>query len=159
MLCTGLNSLVVCVKSPHSLVPRSFGFLTQTTRAYNPVRHTFYDVNYMHRRLAPSTSWYTHFTDLGRMKRWVNFGGKKSLIQMFITRLNQGLNLRPRSEKAEILVLRHPRGLKVGEFDQRLFFRCTYCGLFSIRYPGFSLELEFNGVENANTLLKKVSCL
>ena len=32
---------------PHSLVPRSFGFLTQTTRAYNPVRRTFYDVNYI----------------------------------------------------------------------------------------------------------------
>ena len=26
LLCTGLYSLVVCVKSPHSLVPRSFGF-------------------------------------------------------------------------------------------------------------------------------------
>ena len=26
---------------------RSFGFLTQTTRAYNPVRRTFYDVNYI----------------------------------------------------------------------------------------------------------------
>ena len=38
---------VICVKSPHSLVPRSFGFLTQTTRAYNPVRRTFYDVNYI----------------------------------------------------------------------------------------------------------------
>ena len=25
LLCTGLYSLVVCVKSPHSLVPRSFG--------------------------------------------------------------------------------------------------------------------------------------
>ena len=47
VLCTGLNSLVVCVKSPHSLVPRSFGFLTQTTGAYNPVGRTFYDVNYI----------------------------------------------------------------------------------------------------------------
>ena len=44
------NALVVCVKSPHSLVPRSFGFLTQTTRAYNPVRRTFYDVNYIYAR-------------------------------------------------------------------------------------------------------------
>ena len=26
---------------------RSFGFLTQTTRAYNPVRRTSYDVNYI----------------------------------------------------------------------------------------------------------------
>ena len=41
------NSRVTCNKSPHSLVPRSCGFLTQTTRAYNPVRRTFYDVNYM----------------------------------------------------------------------------------------------------------------
>ena len=47
MLCTELYALVVFVKSPHSLVPRSFGFLTQTTRAYNPVRRTFYDVNYI----------------------------------------------------------------------------------------------------------------
>ena len=47
MLCTGLYALVVFVKSPHSLVPRSFGFLTQTTRAYNPVRRTFYAVNYI----------------------------------------------------------------------------------------------------------------
>ena len=39
-----------CIKSPHSLVPRSFGFLTQTTRAYNPVRRTFYDVNYIYPR-------------------------------------------------------------------------------------------------------------
>ena len=39
--------LVVCVKNPHLLVPRSFGFLTQTTRAYNPVRRTSYDVNYI----------------------------------------------------------------------------------------------------------------
>ena len=46
MLCTELYALIVFVKSPHSLVPRSFGFLTQTTRAYNPVRRTFYDVNY-----------------------------------------------------------------------------------------------------------------
>ena len=30
-----------------TLVPRSFGFLTQITRAYNPVRRTFYDVNYI----------------------------------------------------------------------------------------------------------------
>ena len=48
VLCTGLYALVVCVKSPHSLVPRSFGFLTQTTRAYNSVRRTFYDVNYIY---------------------------------------------------------------------------------------------------------------
>ena len=26
-----IYSLVICVKSPHSLVPRSFGFLIQTT--------------------------------------------------------------------------------------------------------------------------------
>ena len=38
--------LVVCVKSPHSLV-RAF---TQTTREYNPSRRTFYDVNYIDRR-------------------------------------------------------------------------------------------------------------
>ena len=31
-----------------ALVPRPFGFLTQTTRAYNPVRRTFYDVNYIY---------------------------------------------------------------------------------------------------------------
>ena len=48
MLCTELYALVVFVKSPHSLVPRSFGLLTQTTRAYNPVRRTFYDVNYIY---------------------------------------------------------------------------------------------------------------
>ena len=48
MLCTGLYALFFCVKSPHSLVPRSFGFLTQTTRAYNPVRRTLYDVNYIY---------------------------------------------------------------------------------------------------------------
>jgi len=48
VLCMGLNSLVVCVKSPHSLVPCSFGFLTQTTRAYNPIHRTFYDVNYIY---------------------------------------------------------------------------------------------------------------
>ena len=48
VLCTGLNSLVVCVKSPHLLLPRSFGFLTQTTPAYNPVRRTFYGVNYIY---------------------------------------------------------------------------------------------------------------
>ena len=41
LLCTGLYSRVVCVKSPHSLV-RAF---TQTTSEYNPVRRTFYDVN------------------------------------------------------------------------------------------------------------------
>ena len=41
-----LFAQVVCVKSPHSLIPGSFGFLTQTTRAYNLVRRTFYDVNY-----------------------------------------------------------------------------------------------------------------
>ena len=29
---------------------RSSGFSTQTTRAYNPVRHTLYDVNYMYVR-------------------------------------------------------------------------------------------------------------
>ena len=45
----GYNARVVCVKSPHSLLPRSFGFLTQTTRAYNPVRRTFYDVNYIYK--------------------------------------------------------------------------------------------------------------
>ena len=48
MLCTRLYALVVCVKSPHSFVPRSFGFLTQTTRAYNPVRRTFHAVNYIY---------------------------------------------------------------------------------------------------------------
>ena len=31
---------------------RSFGFLTQTTRAYNPVRRTFYDVNYIYARVV-----------------------------------------------------------------------------------------------------------
>ena len=51
--------------------------------------------------------------------------------------------------------MRHPRRLDVLQFDQQLFFRCTYFGLLSIRYPGFSLELEFSGVENANTLLKE----
>ena len=50
MLCTELYALVVFAKSPHSLVPRSFGFSTQTTRAYSPVRHTFYEVNYMYVR-------------------------------------------------------------------------------------------------------------
>ena len=30
------------------LVPRSFGFSKQTSRAYNPVRRTFYDVNYIY---------------------------------------------------------------------------------------------------------------
>ena len=30
------------------LVPRTFGFSTQTSRAYNPVRRTFYDVNYIY---------------------------------------------------------------------------------------------------------------
>ena len=46
------RSFFVCSMSlvghrTHSLIPRSFGFLTQTTRAYNPVRRTFYDVNYI----------------------------------------------------------------------------------------------------------------
>ena len=31
-----------CFVRGYMLVPRSFGFLTQTTRAYNPVRRTFY---------------------------------------------------------------------------------------------------------------------
>ena len=41
------------VRPMHSLfvskdLTRSFGFLTQTTRAYNPVRRNFYDVNYIY---------------------------------------------------------------------------------------------------------------
>ena len=38
---------VVCVKSPHSLVSRSFGFWHKQAREYNPVQSTFYDVNYI----------------------------------------------------------------------------------------------------------------
>ena len=47
MLCTRSYSRVVCVKSPHSLVSRSFGFWHKQAREYNPVQSTFYDVNYI----------------------------------------------------------------------------------------------------------------
>ena len=38
---------VVCVKSPHSLLSRSFGFWHTQALEYNPVQSTFYDVNYI----------------------------------------------------------------------------------------------------------------
>ena len=45
-----LYALVVCVKSSHSLVPvRVF---TQTTREYNPVGRSFYDVNYINSSIS-----------------------------------------------------------------------------------------------------------
>ena len=43
-----IHSLFVSKALTRSYTPRSFGFLTQTTRAYNPVQSTFYDVNYMY---------------------------------------------------------------------------------------------------------------
>ena len=43
-----IHSVVVCFKSPHSVVPRSLGFLTNTTREWNLVRRTLYDVNCMY---------------------------------------------------------------------------------------------------------------
>ena len=56
LLCTGLYSLVVCVKSPHSLV-RVF---TKTTREYNPVRRNCYDVNYIYEILVLTGSCSPH---------------------------------------------------------------------------------------------------
>ena len=43
-----IHSLFVSRALTRSLVPRSFGFLTQTAREYYPVHRTFYDVNYIY---------------------------------------------------------------------------------------------------------------
>ena len=84
MLCTGLYALIVCVKSPHSLVPRSFGVLTQTTRAYNPVRRTFYAVNYIYDTAKKSHSRKLNQTCLFFFWK-MNIWKKQSLFQDLIS--------------------------------------------------------------------------
>ena len=64
-----LHSRFVCVESPHSLVPRSFGFLTQTTHECNPVRGTFCDLNYI-------------------LKEQLNFVRRKSEVMRYISSNN-----------------------------------------------------------------------
>ena len=83
MLCTGLYALVVCVKSPHALVPRTFGFLTQTTRAYNPVRRTFYDVNYICHRVCLS-EWVTECKTVS-VAQWPSTGFSRGRPESDIT--------------------------------------------------------------------------
>ena len=94
MPCTGLYALNVCVKSPHSLVPRSFGFLTQTSRAYNPVRRTFYTINYISltdcsralRITQPSQFW-------GRWKYFAKHTLSYTTTRTTLSRFDSSLNI------------------------------------------------------------------
>ena len=75
VLCKGLCSPPICVKSPHSQVPRSFGFLTQILSLRSRTRrqrqhHKFCIVNEQKQKLCTSLTRFLYFcTFLSRSRQ------------------------------------------------------------------------------------------